>query len=228
MTKKYSVKPGDRFGSWTALDKIIKNKRNARLRLFKCDCGTEKYSVSSFIAAGHSKKCQHCVRANDIKPGDQFGKWAGLDTGTSTGLEVIYLCRCECGFEKSTKRGDLVSGKTTKCRTCYQSNLGGQETHGMRKTKTYTVWACMLDRCRRPKNKDHKHYGGRGITVCEKWHKFEGFYEDMRDRPENAELDRINNDLGYFKENCRWVSHKENCNNRRTSASRNKNKVGQI
>ena len=76
----------------------------------------------------------------------------------------------------------------------------------------------MLSRCRNPSDSNYKNYGARGIFVCEEWHKFETFYKDMGDLPfYEAQLDRINNDDGYFKENCRWVTCKENSRNRRTT-----------
>jgi hypothetical protein len=73
----------------------------------------------------------------------------------------------------------------------------------------------MLDRCRNENNKNYKNYGGRGISVCERWYSFENFYADMGDRPENLSIDRINNDGNYEPGNCRWATHKEQMNNTR-------------
>jgi hypothetical protein len=86
-----------------------------------------------------------------------------------------------------------------------------------RTSSTYLTWASMVKRCRNPKAKDYHYYGGRGINVCNRWLKFENFLEDMGEKPQGRTLDRINNEQGYNKRNCRWITHKENCNNRRNS-----------
>jgi hypothetical protein len=82
--------------------------------------------------------------------------------------------------------------------------------HGMNKTTEYTIWEGIKQRCLNSKNKCYYKYGGRGIDVCEKWLKFEGFFEDMGHRPsKDYSIDRINNDLGYSKENCKWSTRSE-------------------
>lgn len=75
-------------------------------------------------------------------------------------------------------------------------------------------WANMLQRCTNPKATQYSRYGGAGITVCAKWHDFDGFLEDMGERPEGLTLDRIDNAKGYFKENCQWASREQQQRNR--------------
>ena len=87
--------------------------------------------------------------------------------------------------------------------------------HGMCGTRTYTTWENMKKRCLRPKNKDYKYYGGRGITICDEWHDFNNFFNDMGEKPEGKTLDRIDTDKDYCKENCRWSTRKEQQNNQR-------------
>lgn len=94
----------------------------------------------------------------------------------------------------------------------------GQITHKMSYSKVYRTWVAMLSRCRNPNDNNYIHYGGRGITVCEKWNKFENFFSDMGDLPfYEAQLDRINNESGYSPENCRWVTASQNCRNKRNN-----------
>ncbi len=82
--------------------------------------------------------------------------------------------------------------------------------HGMIKTNTYKIWAGMLSSCYNQKVRIFKYYGGRGITVCDEWKDFINFYNDMGERPPTLELDRIDNEKGYSKDNCRWATRKEN------------------
>lgn len=82
-------------------------------------------------------------------------------------------------------------------------------THGFTNTPTYYTWAMMLQRCLNPRATKYPAYGGRGVTVCDRWRTFALFLEDMGERPLNTTLDRENGALGYFKGNCRWVTPRE-------------------
>lgn len=94
----------------------------------------------------------------------------------------------------------------------------GKTTHGMYKTKIYNVWNGMRQRCTNPKHIAYKYYGDKGVRYAKKWHKFEGFLEDMGESyQEGLTLDRINGDEGYYKENCRWVTMKEQSINRKNT-----------
>lgn len=75
----------------------------------------------------------------------------------------------------------------------------------------------MLGRCRYKGNNRYKNYGGRGIAVCERWKKFENFFEDMGEKPKNKSLERKDNDGNYCKENCKWATNKEQARNRTTN-----------
>jgi hypothetical protein len=82
-------------------------------------------------------------------------------------------------------------------------------------TPEYRSWQMMKNRCLNPKAEDFKYYGGRGITVCKKWMRFEGFLEDMGRRPSPLHtLERKNNNKVYCKRNCKWATRKEQARNR--------------
>jgi hypothetical protein len=124
------------------------------------------------------------------------------------------VAQCVCGNIKTYQEGNLQSGGTVSC-GC--GRLTGVTKHGMHGSKTYEIWSAMVARCSRSGYVGWHRYGGRGITVCERWKKFENFYADMGERPQGKQLDRIDNNKGYFRDNCRWVTHKENCNNKESS-----------
>jgi len=119
-----------------------------------------------------------------------------------------------------TKR--LVWKKDTgKMKTTAKLKRGGQSTHGMSGTPIYGVWMAMKYRCFNPKCKEFKNYGGRGITVCDRWMEFKSFRDDMLSTYQSGlQLDRIDNDGNYEPSNCRWVTRSQNGKNKQHKASK--------
>lgn len=128
--------------------------------------------------------------------------------------QSYWDCVCDCG--NNTKvRGSNLKGNSTKSCGCLQKEKITK--HGNCNTPSYYAWVGMLQRCTNKKSRAYGNYGGRGITVCDKWINFKGFYEDMGEKPEGLSLDRKNNNGNYCKDNCKWSTPKEQANNRRSN-----------
>lgn len=130
--------------------------------------------------------------------------------------QILWECRCDCGNVKIIRGGSLTTGHAKSC-GCFSvdSSRTRFTKHGLSSDPTHKIWADMNGRCFNKNHHAYHNYGGRGITVCERWRTFENFRSDMGDRPTGLEIDRINNDGNYEPGNCRWATIKQQCNNTR-------------
>jgi len=242
-----NIKLGQRFGRLKVL-KILRARnpnRQTRIRCScLCDCGNKTTARADHLREGRSKSCG-CLNAEVasqrnrqrnlkrtaqlIKRGQRFGRWKVVKillVQRSNGhIYTACDCLCDCGNRRTVAATSLLVGQSQSCR-CLSGELGGKWLrqmslkHGLSKTYYYKTWKGAIYRCTDPNNAAWKHYGGRGITVCERWKKsFMNFYRDMLKRhgprPPGKSLDRWDNNEGYTPKNCWWATPREQNLNRR-------------
>jgi len=145
--------------------------------------------------------------------GKRFGKLTVVENTTSKKQQRMWKCVCDCGVYKITSTKLLNSGQ---CITCGCSKYTRARKHGMAGTKPYYVWFAMKKRITDKNSKDYYLYGGRGLKMDNRWHKFENFWKDMGDSYKGGlMLDRIDNSKGYSMNNCRWTDPITQANNTR-------------
>jgi hypothetical protein len=151
--------------------------------------------------------------------GNKYGKLTVISLAfmkkVSRGTVSYWNCICDCGQLKVARGYTLKNGGTSSCGCLFKQ--GNHRSHKMCKTREYFSWSNMINRCNNLKGTHYEGYAKRGINVCDRWLKFENFFEDMGYRPNGMTLDRIDNNQGYYPSNCKWSTQKEQCRNMRRS-----------
>lgn len=154
--------------------------------------------------------------------GSRFGRLVVISESTVRTKYRYFGCLCDCGNSASVRGDYLRSGKTKSCgciarETTAARNLRHGHTVGGKLSGAFNSWRGIIERCLNRTGKMYENYGGRGITVCDRWMTFESFLSDMGERPLGCSIDRIDNNGNYEPGNCRWATPSQQSSNTRRS-----------
>ncbi|MBQ3021944.1 MAG: hypothetical protein IJD91_01275 [Clostridia bacterium] len=151
--------------------------------------------------------------------GQRFGRLIVLEFVPNEKRGSYWLCRCDCGNEKVIRGNCLITKHTESCGCLFLDvRKASTTTHGNSNSRLYSIWKNMKQRCNNPNASKYGTYGGRGICVCDEWlNNFPAFrtWALSHGYADNLSIDRIDNNKGYFPENCRWADNKTQCRNLR-------------
>ncbi len=207
-----TLSPGETFG-YLKIIKFSHWKDHRQYYLCKCVCGSETIQMKRLFAERGKKSCG--CRSFENRAKDYSGtviaglrclRFIDIKAGKS---RHEFICYCGNKFVATTT---LIRNKSVQSCGCLR--LETHTTHGLSNTKSYRIWHDIMRRCYDKRRRWYFRYGGKGITVCERWHNFENFYKDMGEKPKGLSIERVDNSKGYSKSNCIWADNFVQANNR--------------
>lgn len=232
FTSKRTLIPisGQRFGR-LLVGKETQRRKQRIFRLCVCDCGKVLWVLTGSLTSGNTTSCgcwkSESVSKRSLKTlsGQRFGRLSVGEEMERRKQGVFWLCECDCGNALWVDAGALTTGNTKSC-GCWKNELmsdlgrrnkGKTKADALIRNPTYRIWAYIKTRCYNPNATGYANYGGKGITVCERWRtSFRAFQEDMGARPSSKHsIDRYPNGYGNYEPgNCRWATAKEQAENK--------------